>query len=420
MNDYGEALEYLFSLEKSGIVFGLDNVEWLLSLLGHPEADLRAVHIGGTNGKGSVASMVVAILRQAGLRVGKYTSPHLISFTERITIDEAEISEEEVARLTDLLRRKAQRADPSRKFTFFDFTTALAFEHFRRGRVDIAVVEVGLGGRLDSTNVLWPLVTVITNVAFDHMEYLGNDLASIAREKAGIIKKGVPVVTAAAGVPLEVIRAESAGKSPLYVLGEAFGFEKVGPRRMSYRGIDVDLRKVTLSLYGDHQLGNAAIALATAELLRRGGTAVAPEAMAGSLAGVSWPGRLEVVREEPRVILDGAHNPDGARSLAAFLAEYCRGRRVILVLGVMKDKDFEGIVAILAPLADTVILTRPKIGRAAPPEMLSPLLPAAAVTRDVAEALAKARDEATKDDVIVITGSLYTVGEAKSILGDIF
>lgn len=202
---YSEALEYLYGLEKLGIVFGLENIRRLLDIMGNPQRFFRAVHIGGTNGKGSVASMLSSVLDLAGYRAGKYASPHLLSFTERITINEREIAEEEVVELTAEMRKEIERKDRERPFTFFDFTTALAFEYFRRRHVDVALIEVGLGGRLDSTNAVEPFIAAITNVTFDHMDFLGNDIADIAREKAGIIKDGVPVVTAAVDRPRQII-----------------------------------------------------------------------------------------------------------------------------------------------------------------------------------------------------------------------
>ena len=199
-NKYEKTLKYLFGLEKFGMIFGLDNIRWLLGLVENPHHSIKTVHIAGTNGKGSTATMLAHILKEGGFRVGKYTSPHLVSFTERITVNEKEITEEEVADITEYIRGRVIEKDKNRSFTFFDFTTALAFEYFRREKVDIAIIETGLGGRLDSTNVLLPLLSIITNIAYDHTDQLGSSLAKIAFEKAGIIKQGVPVVTACEGI----------------------------------------------------------------------------------------------------------------------------------------------------------------------------------------------------------------------------
>lgn len=234
MSDYSETLSYLYGLEKFGIVLGLNSVGRILSLLNNPHKNLKAVHIAGTNGKGSVAAMVSAISEKAGYKTGAYTSPHLISFTERITVNSIAITEAEVVALTNYIRTRIEAEARDLPFTFFDFTTAMAFEYFAKHGVDLAVIEVGLGGRLDSTNIISPLVSVITHIALDHQDYLGNTIEDIAREKAGIIKKGIPVVTAATERALEVIK-NTAEQKDLNVLGEDFSFIKNGEQSMSYR-----------------------------------------------------------------------------------------------------------------------------------------------------------------------------------------
>ena len=421
MTEYPNVLAYLYSLEKFGIVFGLENIQWILDSIGNPHGFLKTVHIGGTNGKGSVAAMLSHILKAAGYRVGKYTSPHLVSFTERITINEEEITETEVAELTAFIRRQIESVDPNRAFTFFDFTTALAFEHFRRKHVDIALIEVGLGGRLDSTNVVNPLISIITNVAFDHMDFLGNDILDVTREKAGIIKRGVPVVTGAQDAPQRII--EETGKSndsPVYVMGRDFSYEKKGPQSMSYSGLSSRLNDIFVNLKGDHQLANAAIVLCAAELLSSLGFGIDQREFYTGLSRVTWPGRLEIVREKPVVILDGAHNVDGIRALVGFLTSQFPGRRRLLIFGVMKDKEYEKMLGELLPHVDETILTVPKNDRALPPEFMQKLAPKAIVADDVTWALKKAKSMSTDEDVIVITGSLYLVGECKTVINEIF
>ncbi len=365
MNGYSATLEYLYGLEKSGIVFGLDNIHWILSLIDNPHNLLKTIHIGGTNGKGSVARMSSAVLQEAGYRVGCYTSPHLVSFTERITVDDVQINEEETIELTEFIKGQVEATDPSRRFTFFDFTTALAFEYFRRKKVDLAVIEVGLGGRLDSTNVIHPLVSVITNVDFDHMDYLGESINEIAVEKAGILKHGVPCVTGAEGTSLEVIREAAQRKCPLFVLNEAFQYRKTGDQVMSYQGLENAFSDLRINLVGDHQLSNCALALCTLELLARVGFTAKEEAIRLALAGLTWPGRLEKVHTKPLILLDAAHNPHAAKALASYIRTYCSDRRKILIFGVMKDKNFASMLAELAPLADEILLTRPRTERAA-------------------------------------------------------
>jgi len=420
MNRYSATLEYLYGLEKSGIVFGLDNIRWILDLIDNPHQLLKTIHIGGTNGKGSVARMSSAILQEAGYTVGCYTSPHLISFTERITINGMQISEGETVELTEFIKGRVEAADPSRRFTFFDFTTALAFEYFKRKKVDLAVIEVGLGGRLDSTNVIFPFLSVITNVDLDHMDYLGDSIQEIATEKAGILKDGVPAVTGAEGTALEVIREAAQPKCPLFVLNEAFHFQKTGDQMMSYQGLESAFSALYINLVGDHQLSNCALALCALELLARKGFRAKEEVIRRALAELTWPGRLEKVHMKPLILLDAAHNPHGAKALASYLRAHHADTKKILVFGVMKDKNYASMLAELAPLADEILLTRPQTERAAREEDLVPFARNAIKTKTVNEALKKARELSGDDDLIVITGSFYTIGEARTLIDKIF
>lgn len=416
MTGYLASLDYLYSLEKSGIVLGLDNISWLLGLLGNPEQCFSSIHVGGTNGKGSVVSMLSEMLKNAGCRTGMYTSPHLVDFTERIRVNEKHIKNTEVVKLTDRIRNLATQRGSAHPFSFFDFTTAMAFLYFKEKAVDWAVVEVGLGGRLDSTNAIHPAVSVITNVAMDHMEHLGDNIPQIAAEKAGIIKKGVPVVTGASGDALQVIRQMAADKSPVFVLDQDFSYKKLNDQCMSYRGLQWELAEINVGLQGDHQLGNAALALCAAELLSQSGVSLPLDAIGTALSAVEWPGRLEIASEDPQILLDAAHNPHGARSLAAFLRTHYGDKRIILVFGAMKDKDWKEILNLLLPLTYDIILTRPTIERAASPELLALSAPGATLAGDVKSALSIAKKRAAKGDVIVVTGSLYTIGEAKTAI----
>jgi dihydrofolate synthase/folylpolyglutamate synthase len=421
MTDYANALAYLYNLEKFGIVFGLENITWILNCIGNPHEFLKTVHIGGTNGKGSVSAMLSHMLKAAGYRVGKYTSPHLVSFTERITVNEEEITEEEVGDLTSNIRQLLENVSPSKPFTFFDFTTALAFEYFRKKRVDIALIEVGLGGRLDSTNVVNPLASIITNVAFDHTDYLGENILDIAREKAGIIKKGVPVVTGAQGAPASVI--EKQGKdsgSEVYILGRDFSFKKRGMQCMSYEGLTLRCEDVYVNLKGDHQLANAAITLCASELLATCGYRIDEHSIRTALSQVTWPGRLEVVREKPAIILDGAHNVEGARALKSFLESQYPHKRRVLIFGAMKDKEYGKMLNELVPWAHEIVLTAISNDRALSPGVMKEYAPGAYIAGDIPSALHKAKALSGAEDVIVITGSLYLVGECKAIINDIF
>jgi dihydrofolate synthase/folylpolyglutamate synthase len=421
MTEYSNALEYLYGLEKFGIVFGLDNIRWILGTIGDPQDSLRTIHVGGTNGKGSVACMMARILKEAGYRVGRYTSPHLISFTERIAVNEKEIAEEEVAEITGFIRGRIEQKDGNHFFTFFDLTTALAFEYFRRYEVDVAVVEVGLGGRLDSTNVLEPLTSIITNVAYDHMNYLGDTITEIAREKAGIVKDRIPVVTGAQNAGLKVIEETAKShRSPLYALNREFSFEKLDEGLMSYHGLRTSLDSVPVNLAGDHQLSNAALAIAGLESIGTSGLSVSDEAILKGLSAITWQGRLEVVHEKPTVLLDGAHNPHGTEVLVNYLRSRYGGRKTILVFGVMRDKEYGKMLDLLVPLSDTVILTRPDMERALPPQSMKALVPEPVVTEDTRTALLRAKEVAGPGDLVVITGSFFTVGEAKAIIDEIF
>ncbi len=418
---YENSLKYLYGLEKFGMVFGLENVRRLLGAIGDPHRSLRTVHIAGTNGKGSVATMIACILKEAGFRVGKYTSPHLVSFTERITVDEKEISEEDVAFLTQHIRARADAEDPELFYTFFDFTTALAFEYFKRKKVDIAVIETGLGGRLDSTNVVTPVASIITNVAFDHMGELGATLGKIAEEKAGIVKRGVPVITGARGGSLGVIEKKTAElTSPLYVLGRDFSFAKTGDKRLSYRGIAERYDNVPVNLNGDHQLANAALALCAIEVLSRAGFIAREAHVHGALKALTWQGRLEMVRERPLVFLDGAHNVAGVRAVTQFLRSRYNDRRKVLVFGVMKDKQYRRMLEEMSRCVDLAILTQPVTDRALAPETMKSCARNAIVMKDTRSALREAQRLTGEKDLILVTGSFYTIGEAKQAVNEIF
>jgi dihydrofolate synthase/folylpolyglutamate synthase len=418
---YEKTLKYLFGLEKFGMVFGLDNIRWLLNIIENPHNFFKTVHIAGTNGKGSTATMLSHILKEGGFRVGKYTSPHLVSFTERITVNEEEITEEEVADLTEYIRSKADEKDKKRFFTFFDFTTALAFEFFKRKKVDIALIETGLGGRLDSTNVIEPLVSIITNVDYDHMEQLGSRIEQIAAEKAGIIKKGIPVVTACEGPEREVIEGRAQElQSRTYILGQDFSYAKITDRTLAYKGIQKDLPDVVLNLDGDHQLTNCALSLCALEVLSSLGFFVPENRIYDALSHLKWPGRLERVKEDPLVFLDAAHNPQGMHALSQFMNTHFLDKKKILVFGAMKDKEYDKMLDEIVPTMNTVIFTKPNIERAISPQEIKSSVKNAVITNNTRDALEIAKKMARKEDLILVTGSFYTIGEAKAIINEIF
>ncbi|HZZ83428.1 MAG TPA: folylpolyglutamate synthase/dihydrofolate synthase family protein [Anaeromyxobacteraceae bacterium] len=394
---------YLSSLKPLAIRLGLGRMERAVAALGHPERAFPVLHVAGTNGKGSTCAMSAEALRQAGHLVGLYTSPHLVRFGERIQVDGRAITDEELARAVDQVRAACpwhERGPEDDRLTYFEFATLLAFVHFAERRVDVAVVEVGLGGRFDATNVVAPLVTAVSRIGLDHEAMLGGTLGAIAGEKAGIFKPGVPAVVAASQPPEAMARleAEAAARgAPFHVAAESWD----GP----------------IALRGPHQAGNAALAAAALRLLDAAGVAVPEAAIARGLATARWPGRLE---EVGGVLLDGAHNPDGAAALAAALRALHPGRPVELVFGVLADKDHRRMLAALAPEVRGMHLVAPASPRARAPEDYLELArsygPRVDVHASCREALDCARAAAGDGALVCAAGSLYLVGEARELL----
>jgi dihydrofolate synthase/folylpolyglutamate synthase len=419
-NAYQQSLDYLYSLEKFGMIFGLTQVERILKAIGDPHREVQAIHIGGTNGKGSTAAMMASILEREGYRVGLYTSPHLIRFTERIKVNGKEIEKEEVAELSGWMRERIEEANIDPPFTFFDFTTAMALYYFKQKMVDLVVLEVGLGGRLDSTNAVDPLLSVITNISKDHEAYLGKSILKIAKEKAGIIKQGRPLITAA--TQPHVLRLFSKicreKGSSYFRVGKEFRYVSAEDGDFHYEGLHRKLWGLHVNLMGSHQIINATTALGSLEVLEDLGYPVSIDAMVAGLREVNWPGRLEMVASSPKVVLDGAHNPAGALVLREFLKKQFQYRHLILLIGVMKDKDIESILHLLAPLADHIILTQPNNDRAAPPTLLKKVLgkngKRTEIIEDLKEAIERGLSITGQEDLLCITGSLYTVGEARA------
>ena len=419
---FPDSLRYLYGLQKHGIKLGLATVETLLSRFGDPQERYQTFHIAGTNGKGSTAAMVASVLVAAGYRTGLYTSPHLMDFRERIRVNGAMIPEVQVSALVERLR---QEAGASLSPTFFEFNTAMAFQYFAQEQVDVAVVEVGMGGRFDATNVVRPVVAAITTVALDHQEYLGTTVAQIAFEKGGIIKPGIPLVTGRlTGEGLQVIGELAVTRgAPHRRLGDEFHTVREEGGKFGYRGRRWAFDGLSSPLLGNHQVDNAACAVAMVEQAAEQGIRVSESTLRSGLRQVSWEGRLDVVERNPLVVLDGAHNPGAAHVVADYIAAHRHREptgRVILVVGMMKDKDLRGFLRIVGPLADEVILTRVELARAATVQELQAALPvdapAPALARSTAEALDEARRLASPNDLICVTGSLMLVGEVKALL----
>ncbi len=418
---YSLAIEYLYGLQKHGIKLGLETIRLLLEQVGNPQRALRVLHIGGTNGKGSTAAMAAAMLQHSGKRVGLYTSPHLVEFRERIRVNGCMITEDQVAKLVARVRAILGH---DLKPTFFEMTTAIAFLHFVESNVDVAVIEVGLGGRFDATNVVpQPLACAITTIGLDHQEHLGQTEEAIAFEKGGIIKPHVPIVIGRmgsnAGGVLRRIATELS--APLWQLGQDFHIEAKGSDRFLYRGTSQVVDDLLCGLAGRHQWDNAACALALLEAADRAGIQTGQPAARAGLGTVSWEGRLESIEADPKVLLDGAHNPPAAKVLSQYLMEYASSHptsRILLVWGMMRDKDHRGFIAPLLPLVSEIVLTQIALARSATVDELRIALDAwpGPVLEAVfpMDALTLAKGRCTAHDLICIAGSLMLVGEVKA------
>jgi len=414
-----ECLERMFALRRFGIKLGLTTIRRMLAGLGNPHRRFPCIHVAGTNGKGSVASNLASILMKSGYRVGLYTSPHLVRFNERITIDGREISNTDIVRL---YRRVRNALPGGREPTFFEFTTAMALEAFGRRKVDWAVIETGMGGRLDATNVLTPDVAIITNISLEHREYLGTTLAQIAFEKAGIIKRRRPVITGVkqASALAVISRKAQEQAAPLFRLGPGFRVRRTRGGRFTYYGINHVWTELATGLQGGFQAENAALTLAACELLMKKAPRITPLSIREGLRANRWPGRLELVREKPLVIFDGAHNLAAARQLARHLDAQFNHRNITMVIGILDDKPYRAMLRLLLPKAARLIVTRPKTSRALAPEKIAAaakgLVEDIRIVPDVARALRHAMQTAGPGSLTLVAGSLYVVGEAKAYL----
>ena len=411
---YHDAIEYLFGLQKYGIKFGLSKTSNLMKSFGNPHRGQVYIHIAGTNGKGSVAALLETILINSGLKVGFYSSPHLVRFTERFRINKQEIRPDVVAHLVGELREVIDKKHPP---TFFEVTTAMALIYFAREMADISIMEVGMGGRLDATNIVRPIISVITNISLEHQVFLGRRLIDIAGEKAGIIKRGVDLVTAVTQPSIIRLFKDICAKknAPFWRLGEDARFRTNG-KVLNYFGIKNTFKGLELGLMGRFQARNAALSLAVTELLQMKGYNISSQHIRDGLKHTIWPGRMHVVSRNPMIIMDGAHNPGAIRELASTLERDFQYRRLILVLGIMEDKDIHRMINIIVSTADFVIYTRPEYYRSADPAVLRdaarPLGKSGEIIRNIPDALKRAKEMAGPQDLILICGSLFTVGEA--------
>lgn len=437
--NYSESVRYLLTLGRElaspqqarAAKFDLHNITAICERMGHPERAYATVHIAGTNGKGSTAAMLASILQASGLRCGLYTSPHLLRINERIRLGGVDISDQEFAdtftRVHAVIEALLTSGGLSAHPTYFECVTAMAFDFFARASAEIAVIEVGMGGRLDSTNVIVPEIAVITQVDFDHENFLGHSIEEIAAEKAGIIKPGAWVVSAAENpIARQVIRQRAAEQDarlleiddacPVSNLSVRDGFYSFGLASEQLDDSKPELQ-IAMPLAGRFQVRNAITSIAAARLLAQRGFAITPEAIMRGVESVRWPGRLERLQARPDVYLDGTHNPAGARELLAFWHEHLAGRRIHLIYGAMRDKAIDEVAGLLFPRATTVILTRSPQPRSLSAEalyqMTSHLADSVELVRDPGAALERAIEIALPEDVVFATGSLYLVGDLR-------
>ena len=402
--NYPDSVNFLYALgnEIKSAKLGLERITAVLEALGNPERAFRVVHVAGTNGKGSTCAMIEAGLRAANLRTGLFTSPHLIEPTERIQIDGIPVSPADFERAFNVVHETAEKLDLDCHPTYFETVTAMAFWLFREKKVETGVIEVGLGGRLDSTNVVQPALTVITPIDFDHEAFLGHTIEAIAGEKAGILKPGIPAVFS---------RQRPEAAAVLEKRAEELHVPVTRAEEFEIRDLHVDARGSRFSgivcpLAGEHQVDNAVTA------------ALALRALGVSTDGIAearWPGRIEHVSPNPDIIIDGAHNPAGARALARYLERFYGNRKIWLVYGAMRDKAIDEVAGVLFPLAAELVLTAPDTPRALRPEALADFAGRGHIEPTVAAAIDYARKHASDEDLVVITGSLFVVGEARKL-----
>ncbi|HEY3308622.1 MAG TPA: folylpolyglutamate synthase/dihydrofolate synthase family protein [Desulfuromonadaceae bacterium] len=411
-------LQKLYARRRFGIRPGLDRVQILLERLGHPEKSFRSIHIVGTNGKGSTAAFLSSILNSAGHRTALFTSPHLVNFNERLRINGLEITPERLAAL--LARVLSQAPDEA---TFFEIVTALGALYFAEEKSEIVVLEAGMGGKSDATAAIPGMMTVVTPIALDHSEYLGSTITEIAAEKAAIAEPGTPLVSAQqdAEVQSVIYKLAAAQKNPLYLAGEDFLATWNKDWTLAYQGMQAVISDLNPGIPGRYQAGNAALALAAAEVLGRSGLALSNNNLQEGISSACWPGRMEMIPGRPPLLLDGAHNPAGAAALAAGLESY-QYRRLLLVAGTMSEKDVRGIFSPLASKVYRAYTVTPSVERAVEDHVLAAILNQQGINAlpcgSVADGIKQAQNQAEDGDLILVCGSLFVVGETKAWLAN--
>lgn len=423
---YAEALDWLNAFESFGMKLGLERITHLCQQLNNPQQNYKTIHVGGTNGKGSVSTIIASILLQSGYTVGLYRSPHLQRFSERMVVNGEEISEDDlltlIKQIKPLVEEMIRAGEPP---TYFEIVTAMALLYFQNKNVDMAVIEVGLGGRFDATNIITPLLSIITNISLEHQQILGDTVEKIAFEKAGIVKREVPVITAAEGGALSIIIDIAKEKhAPLTVITPQSWKQRKGGMSWQEFYITGALKEymVRTSLMGNYQGENIALALAAVEKLQMSGLYITDGGINDGIEKVTHPGRTEIRGTEPLLLLDGAHTIAGMSALKKTLENDLVYNRLMLVIGILADKKIEEMLNIIVPLATVIVVTTSQHTRACEPEKLKEIIKQidatkeVVVTEKIADAIQYATDAAKQDDAICITGSLFTVGKARDYL----
>lgn len=459
MLSYNQALDFIHGLNRFGTKLGLQNITKLLDILGNPHKGIKIIHVAGTNGKGSTCAMIDSILRSAGFKVGLYTSPYLEVFNERMRVNGENISDDDLARLTDKVHAAVMymRENNLGSPTEFEVVTAIGFLYFKEQSVDFLVLEVGMGGRLDATNVVTPMVSVITPISLDHQQYLGNTLEDIAREKCGIIKPGIPVVTSLQEYEAMRVIEEVSNSLNCKLIKVSNEQARESCETVYYhlisddeKGLVFDLKTqkntfpgLKIQLIGRHQLDNAATAVAAIEVLNMQGIKIKSDAIYSGLRNARWPGRLELISENPTILIDGAHNIAGIKTLKEALNQYYSNRKKILVLGILEDKDYKDMLHDIVPVADIIITTAPNNPRALAAcelaDIIAELFGDSVIQMNakdldigkkinsnttiqvyaeekIEDAAKLAKALADSEDIIVFAGSLYMIGYVRTLL----
>jgi dihydrofolate synthase/folylpolyglutamate synthase len=424
--NYKDCIDWLYSFEKFGIKLGLDRIKLICNKLGNPQKKYNIIHVGGTNGKGSVCHILHSILTKNGYKVGVYTSPHLQRFSERFTIDGIEISEKDVVLLTQKIKPIIEDMIKSKKTpTFFEIVTAMAFQYFKDKAVDYAIVEVGLGGRFDATNIVDPVLTIITNVTLEHQKILGKKIEDITIEKAGIIKENISIVTAATDKALEIIKNVSTEKNASISIIDKNSWRRtnfeIQGQKFLIKG-SLNEYHVKTPIIGLHQGENIALSIAAIENLQMNGLYITDEGIKEGIENIRIPGRMEIAGFNPTIILDGAHNIAGMNALKKTLKADFDIDKLVLIIGILSDKNIKKMLEIIIPIADIVITTKSNNARAYDPNKIRDII--IDIDRDkqvfvfdkIKDAINQAQSLAQENDLICITGSLFTVGDAKDFL----